>query len=143
MKNRLIVLFLFVSVSYGYAQTDITRGTWFNQEKESRIQFAKQGEQWTGKLVWLKDRDVLDTKNPDANLQKRPLLGLMVLMGFRGDGANQWSDGKVYDPKSGKTYSAKMTLKSPTTLELRGYVGSPLFGRTTVFTKADGGTVDQ
>lgn len=137
MKKQLIILFLLVGVTCGYAQTDITEGTWFNQEKESRIQFARQGDQLTGKLVWVKDRDVLDMKSPDATLQKRPLLGLMVLTGFRADGTSQWTDGKVYDPKSGKTYSAKMTLKSPTTLELRGYVGSPLFGRTTVFTKAE------
>ncbi|WP_020596158.1 DUF2147 domain-containing protein [Spirosoma panaciterrae] len=137
MKKQLIILFWLAGIGCGYAQTDITKGTWFNQEKESRIQFAKQSEQLTGKLVWLKDRDVLDTKNPDVSLQKRPLLGTTVLTGFKVDGTNQWTDGKVYDPKSGKTYSAKMTLKNPTTLELRGYVGSPMFGRTTVFTKAD------
>jgi uncharacterized protein (DUF2147 family) len=36
----------------------------------------------------------------------------------------------VYDPENGKTYSGKMYLTATNQLELRGYVGFPIFGRT-------------
>jgi uncharacterized protein (DUF2147 family) len=41
----------------------------------------------------------------------------------------------VYDPKSGKTYRGKMTFVSPNQLNLRGFIGIPLFGRTTTWTR--------
>jgi len=40
----------------------------------------------------------------------------------------------VYDPKSGKTYSCKMTLKGDK-LDIRGFVGVSLIGRTDTFTR--------
>jgi uncharacterized protein (DUF2147 family) len=48
---------------------------------------------------------------------------------------NSWTGGRVYDPKNGKSYQGKMTLVSPNRLNLRGYVGIPLFGRTTNWTR--------
>jgi uncharacterized protein (DUF2147 family) len=46
------------------------------------------------------------------------------------DGA--WDDGKIYDPYSGKTYSSTLKLKDDK-LNIRGYIGVSLFGRTTVW----------
>ena len=50
-------------------------------------------------------------------------------------GKTVWKGGTVYDPKSGKTYSGKMTLVSPNKLDMRGFVGISLFGRTTTWTR--------
>jgi uncharacterized protein (DUF2147 family) len=62
----------------------------------------------------------------------------MVLMkDFEYDSKNVWDDGEIYDPKSGKTYSCKMTLTDPRRLEVRGYVGISLIGRTDVWTRAN------
>ena len=46
-----------------------------------------------------------------------------------------WEDGSVYDPNNGKTYSCNMKLKSTDELEIRGFIGFSLLGRTTVWTK--------
>ncbi len=70
-----------------------------------------------------------DVSNPDASLRGRALCGLMIGAGFTRDGADKAKNGKIYDPDSGKTYSAQMQGQGDT-LKLRGYVGSPLFGRT-------------
>jgi hypothetical protein len=48
--------------------------------------------------------------------------------------STSWSQGKIYDPKNGKTYSCKMTLEG-NELKVRGYVGFSLLGRTTVWTR--------
>ena len=77
----------------------------------------------------------LDNNNPDPTLRKTPRLGLTVVRSFSYVGDNLWVDGKVYDPKNGKTYSGKMTLISPNQLNLRGYIGISLIGRTAVWTR--------
>ena len=60
-----------------------------------------------------------------------PVEGLQILTGLKSSGTNQWSDGKLIDPESGKTYSGKLTLSdNGQSLQLRGYVGSPVFGRS-------------
>ena len=61
-------------------------------------------------------------------MQGRNVQGLEILTNFDKDG-NTYVDGKIYDPKSGKTYSCKMTLKGDK-LDIRGYVGVSLLGRT-------------
>ena len=49
----------------------------------------------------------------------------------------QYKDGKwqgqLYDPESGKTYKSQITLRSDGKLQMRGYVGAPMFGRTAVW----------
>ena len=46
-----------------------------------------------------------------------------------------WEEGSIYDPKNGKSYSCNMKLKKADELEIRGFVGVSLLGRTTVWTK--------
>jgi uncharacterized protein (DUF2147 family) len=57
------------------------------------------------------------------------------LSGFKFAGDNLWEDGTIYDPENGKTYRCKITLESPNRLNVRGFVGISLFGRTTVWTR--------
>lgn len=139
-KTLFIIAFLLIS-AISYAQ-DITQGTWYNEEKTGKIQFFKQGDKINGKIIWLKEpnengKPRVDKENPDAKLKTRPILGLMNLKNFKNTGKGTWEDGEVYDPKNGKTYSCKMTLVSPTQLDVRGFIGISIIGRTSKFTKAD------
>lgn len=126
------------------AQADAALGVWLNEEKDAKIQIYKNGAQYFGKLVWMArpmeddgKTPRRDVKNTNAALRNRPLQGLVILTGFVYDADDkEWEDGKIYDPKSGKTYSSKMKLKG-NTLDIRGYVGAPMFGRTTSWTRAE------
>jgi len=71
-----------------------------------------------------------DDRNPDPALRSRKLLGLRILHGFRHDAEGRWTGGRIYDPNSGKTYRGTITVIDADTLDLRGYVGISLFGRT-------------
>jgi uncharacterized protein (DUF2147 family) len=62
-------------------------------------------------------------------------LGSVILSNFVHAGGNKWEDGKIYDPNNGKKYSCNMKLKDNNTLEIRGYIGISLFGRTEVWTR--------
>jgi uncharacterized protein (DUF2147 family) len=60
----------------------------------------------------------------------QPIIGMTILTGLRKDG-DAWDGGHVLDPGNGSTYRAKITLKDGgSKLEMRGYIGTPLFGRT-------------
>lgn len=141
--KKLFFFFAFLFISKFAIAQDITQGTWFNDEKTGKIQFYKQGDKVFGKIVWLKEpsdnngKPKTDKENPDAKLKSRSLIGLVNLKNFESKGKGVWEDGEVYDPKNGKTYSCKMTLVSPTQLDVRGFIGISIMGRTSKFTKAD------
>jgi uncharacterized protein (DUF2147 family) len=146
MHKRTLLFFMVAMLSlftgYAWAQTDPVERTWFNQEKSSKIQIYKATDgKYYGKIVWLQVPDEngkprVDAKNPDKALQKTPILGLVILKGFKKTGDNLYEDGTVYDPKNGKTYSGRITYLGDK-LDLRGYVGISLLGRTTTWTKAN------
>jgi uncharacterized protein (DUF2147 family) len=48
-------------------------------------------------------------------------------------GNKEWSEGTIYDPENGSTYSCVIKLKDDNTLDIRGYVGIKTFGRTDVW----------
>jgi uncharacterized protein (DUF2147 family) len=122
-------------------------GKWQTSGNSSNIEIYPCGENLCGKVVWLKHPNFvnasdgpvgtakIDLKNPDPTMRKRPIIGLQVIEGLISVGNNSWESGKCYDPESGNTYRCKMHLASPGRLEMRGYIGIPLFGRTYVLTR--------
>ena len=102
-------------------------------EKKAVIQLTESGGKVSGKIIKVLNKekaDALCTKCP-GSLKNKPVEGLQILSGLKADGNNQWSDGKLVDPESGKTYSGKLTLSdNGQSLKLRGYVGTPVFGRS-------------
>lgn len=122
-------------------KADDVLGLWLTDEGKARIQIYKEAGKYNGKIVWLKDPNnpggtpKLDKENSDKALQKRPVMGLDLVRGFTFDDG-LWEDGEIYDPESGKTYSCRMKLKGDK-LEVRGFIGMAMFGRTVVWTRVD------
>jgi uncharacterized protein (DUF2147 family) len=138
-----ISFMLLIALAFGFTasaqKADDILGKWINPSGEGQVLISKKDNKYYGKLVWLKipDRDgkpKMDIHNPDKALQTRPELGLELLNDFTFNGEDEYEDGTIYDPKSGKTYSCKMTLNG-NTLKIRGYVGISLFGRTEAWTR--------
>ena len=102
-------------------------------EKKAVIQLTESGGKVSGKIIKVLNKekaDALCTKCP-GSLKNKPVEGLQILSGLKADGNNQWSDVKLVDPESGKTYSGKLTLSdNGQSLKLRGFVGTPVFGRS-------------
>jgi uncharacterized protein (DUF2147 family) len=66
-------------------------------------------------------------------LHGKPVVGMTIAWGLRRDG-EAWSGGRILDPDNGKEYSVKFTpAKDGRTLEVRGYIGFSLLGRTQVW----------
>ena len=144
----MLTLSLVTAVSAMASDKDAIIGAWNNEEKDGKIEIYHCGDRYCGKVVWAKEPNYpegskegppgtprLDHNNPDPALRKTPIIGLVIMQDFIFAGDDTWSGGTVYDPKSGKKYRGKMTLVSPNQLSLRGFIGIPLFGRTTTWTR--------
>ncbi len=145
MRTKLSFLWLIAALLFvvnADAQTaDAILGKWINPSGEGQIQIYKKGNLYFGKLAWIKEpedpatgKPKVDINNPDKSLQSRPILGLELLKNFKFDGDDVYEGGTIYDPKSGKTYSCKMTL-SGNKLKIRGFIGISLLGRSEVWTR--------
>jgi uncharacterized protein (DUF2147 family) len=120
-----------------------------SEEGQAHVEISKVDGTYNGKIVWLEEpiypedddggmagKEKVDRENPDPALRKRPVVGLEMLHGFVYAGKNVWKKGKIYDPENGKTYKCKMRLKDKV-LNVRGYVGVSMIGRTTEWTKIE------
>ncbi len=129
-----------------HADADAVVGRWYTEGNQSKVEITKKDGKYEGQIVWLKEpnyeegdpeagKPVHDRNNPEEAKQDEPILGLKMMYGFTYDADDsKYVDGKIYDPEKGKTYSCQMTLKGEN-LEVRGYIGSPVFGRSTTWTK--------
>lgn len=147
MKQRiasLILIALLISFeAFSQNKADDIIGIWLTGGKEpAKIKIYKSGEKFYGKIIWLKNptengKQRVDAKNPDKAKRINPIIGLMMLTGFKFNGDDEWKDGDIYDPESGKTYSAYMYLKDKNTIKVRGYVGISFLGRTETWTRTN------
>jgi uncharacterized protein (DUF2147 family) len=120
-------------------EADAIVGVWESGNGKARIKIAKTGEQFNGRIVWLREpndetgKPKVDKNNPDETLRTKSLLGYSMLKDFTYAGEKIWEEGTIYDPESGSTYSCTITMTDENTLDVRGYIGVSLFGRTDVW----------
>lgn len=140
MKKFILCLgLLFLGISSGLAQTftaDAILGTWLTGTQKAAVTVYKDGTKYAGKISWLRTPNYEDGKakvdknNPDDKKKVNPLMGLVLIKDFVFDGDTKWEKGTIYDPENGKTYSCKITMIDKDKLEVRGFVGISMLGRT-------------
>lgn len=113
-------------------------GLWQTPTAGGQVEISHCGQSLCGKLI-TSDRiksnpDLRDANNKDASQRGRTLKGLSMLWGFKGEGA-KWTDGKVYNPDDGGTYSGTIEMISSDSLKLKGCIVAPLC-KTQVWTRA-------
>ena len=65
--------------------------------------------------------------------KNQPIIGMTIVSGLKKDG-NEYTGGEILDPAKGKVYKSKATLRDGgQKLEVRGYIGAPMFGRSQVW----------
>ena len=114
-------------------------GLWEPSNGKARVKVEKIGSKYYGKIVWLREpidpqtqQPKVDKNNPDESMRSVPLKGYRMLKDFVFK-SGEWTDGTIYDPESGSTYSCVITVKDENTLDIRGYVGVKALGRTDVW----------
>ena len=116
---------------------DIT-GQWITPAGDALIEVKaiveRSGEESVSLVLKRSLREQLDDRNPDPALRDRPLIDLPIGGGFSRKGKD-WVGGKIYDPASGKTYRASLSLDDENHLLLRGYIGIPALGRSQILVR--------
>ena len=123
-------------------------GLWITAGGDSHIEIYKKGVLYFGRITALKKPNYepgevddmagqprVDRNNPDASLRNRPLIGLNLLTNFFfEDGI--WRNGRIYNPRNGKTYRSNLRLTKTGALKVRGYIGFSWLGGSSVWQRA-------
>lgn len=71
-----------------------------------------------------------------GEFKDKPIEGLRFMWGVSGAGRS-WDGGRILDPEDGKIYRVRLRLaEDGRSLEVRGYLGISLFGRSQRWTRA-------
>ena len=122
-----------------WADTNSPEGVWRTiddrtSKERSIIVISESGGVFEGKVEKIFDQPGDDPKHLcndcEGERKGKPVIGMTILWGLKKDG-DAYSGGEILDPKNGKIYRAKMKLlDGGTKLEVRGYIGVSLFGRS-------------
>lgn len=133
--------FLFATVlaaTAAFAQAASIEGKWQTKDESGKakaiVQITKTGNTYTGHIVSMAAG--VPTSCPETCAYKGSLVGLTVIRNLTQNSDNEYANGKIYDPKNGKTYSSKATV-SGNTLKVRGYLGISALGRTQTWTRVN------
>lgn len=112
-------------------------GRWITAEKDAVVQIEKCGNALCGRIARFltpppQGPDQRDINNPDPKLKQRKLLGMPVLTEFTPD-ADLWR-GRIYDPKTGRSYRSVVRRKGAKTLEVQGCIA--MFCQTQIWQRA-------
>jgi uncharacterized protein (DUF2147 family) len=136
---------LFLSAPLAHADDASPVGLWqtiddVTHKPTALIRITEQNGQLQGRIDKL---IVAPGGNPNptciactGTLKNQPVVGLTILSGLKKDGAS-YSGGEILDPNNGKTYKSKLTVQDGgKKLDVRGYVGTPLLGRSQTWVRA-------
>lgn len=110
-------------------------------KKKSVVEIYKDGDKLYGKILELfrtPDQDpdpICDECDKDDPRYNQKIVGMVILEGLEWDD-DEWDDGTIMDPKTGKVYSCKLWLKDRK-LQVRGYMGFSLIGRSQTWVRAE------
>ena len=143
--KKTVLCFTIVLISIMFSkmkaqESDRIVGVWLNYNKDAHIEVFKKDNKYYGKIIWMKNPNnadgtpKLDTENPEEKLRSRKRLGLEIMKGLKyDDDEKEWEGGTIYDPQSGSTYKVYLWFEDNdyTKLNMRGYIGFSLIGKTT------------
>src|SRR4051794_27638694 len=99
--------------------------TFATQDGTALVQVEPCGNSICGRVAEVLNREpgipTTDVHNPSPELRSRPLVGLPILSAFTWDG-RQWTNGRIYDPKTGRTYRSKLAVNADGSLAVSGCV---------------------
>jgi len=101
------------------------------------VHIYQEHGQYFGKIVSAFDPEEAHEvcKSCSGALHNKPIIGLVILRDMRQNG-DEFSGGTILDPETGESYRCKITIEDGgKKLNVRGYFGLALFGRTQVWTR--------
>lgn len=124
------------------AEGAVFSGEWVMADGSAVVAIEQTQDAWQIRILAIRDpaytsaddgpqagEPRIDLHNPDQALRSRGLEQLLIGEGFTLDG-DTLTGGRIYDPGSGNSYKSTLTLMPDGLLQVRGFIGISLLGRT-------------
>lgn len=144
--KRFFLIVLAMSALHAWADDTSPVGLWKSIDDntgkaKSLIRISESDGQLNGTVEKLfrapgEEQNPKCDKCSDAR-KDQPIIGMTILSGLKKNG-NEYSGGEILDPVNGKLYKSKLSVvDNGKKLQVRGYIGAPLFGRTQVWVREE------
>ena len=148
LSNAVLGLVLAATAFAAAAQSTSPAGAWktiddASKKEKSVVRIVDNGGVYNGRIEKLLET----TMAPDAvckectdDRKDKPVVGLVIVRNMKqsADDKSVFEGGDILDPANGKVYKAKMKLiDNGSKLEVRGFVGISLLGRTQTWIRAE------
>lgn len=136
---------LLLGTGAAFAASNSPVGTWKTiddktHQPKSIVQITEVNGELQGKVLQVLQSDEGPhplCKECDGERKDKPVEGMVIMWGVKPDG-DEWDGGKILDPKNGKTYKVKLkTIENGTKLDVHGYIGFSLLGRSQVWERQE------
>jgi len=138
--TNLLIMFVLATLST-YAQS--VTGKWKTiddktGEDKSIVEIYEKDGKIYGKVIEILNPDRKDAKCTECKGadKDKPVNGMIIIRGLSKDG-DSWSGGKIIDPNNGKSYRCTVKLNGKTKLDVRGYMGVSVLGRTQTWKRVE------
>jgi len=118
-------------------------GRWLTQPGDGIIEITRAADNtYQGIIIGGNAPHRVDEHNPDPARRQLPLLGQIILRGMHEDGDGALAGGTIYEPDTGRTYKCRIESLDHDRLKVRGFIGVSLLGRSQVWTRFTGASLD-
>ncbi|MCW7537107.1 DUF2147 domain-containing protein [Aquabacterium sp. A7-Y] len=146
--NKLLALVAAAFVCGGAFANTSPVGLWKTIDDGTKKEKSLVRIQETNGVLNGKVEKILDPEaKPDAVCEKcsderkdKPVAGLTIIRNVKknAEDAQLWDGGDILDPNNGKVYKVRLKpTEGGQKLEVRGYIGAPLLGRTQVWQRVE------
>lgn len=155
MNNKTVVLYkitlLLTAIVFStslFSQSDLSSpvGQWRTIDDEtgkpkSIIEIVSLNGELQGNIL-----ELINPSEPNPVCDKcegeranQAITGMNIIWGVAAEAKNgKWGGGQILDPKKGKIYKVRLSLqKSGRELKVRGYIGTPMLGRTQIWERVE------
>ncbi|MEO5733991.1 MAG: DUF2147 domain-containing protein [Rubrivivax sp.] len=145
MKTTLTALLLTIATPLVFAQMN-PAGLWKTIDdktgtERAQVRIVENGGVYSGKIEKLLAPDAKQDGTCDKcsdDRKDKPMVGLQIVRGVKKTADDTWGDGKILDAAEGKEYTVRMQpIDGGKKMEVRGYIGMPLLGRTQTWTRVE------
>ncbi len=144
--KKILAAALLLTTGFAFAQATPV-GLWKTIDDKTKteralVRITEAGGVLTGRIEKLLAADA----RPDAKCDKceddrkdKPVVGMEIVRGVKkSDSEGLWDGGTILDSVEGKIYKVRMQpADGGKKLEVRGYVGMPMLGRTQVWIRVE------
>ena len=146
-KTRLTLASLLLAATGSVWAQATPAGLWRTIDDESGkekslVRIVESGGVFTAKVEKITDpakaSDVCEKCTDERKGQ--PIVGMTIMRSVKQDSGDKglWDGGDILDPKNGKVYKVRLKpIEEGKKLEVRGYIGAPLFGRTQTWIRVE------